>query len=987
MSKKDNKDFRTPDFWASMDELNGVPDKYDSETEHKDSVLDVFENNLSGAATSRRDFLKVLGFTVSSAAIAASCKRPVHKAIPYVIQPEEIVPGKSLHYASSFYDGKDFASVVVKTREGRPIKIEGNPLSAFNGGGTTARIQASILSLYDDARYKNPLRSGKKTEWSGLEKDILSSLLEINASGEKIYLFTPTVISPSTRKLIDDFSGQLANLRWIQYDSVSYSAIREANQKIYGKAVMPDPDFSRADVVVSFGADFLGSWIAPDHFIPRYASRRKLHYGQNDMLRHYQFESGLSLTGSNADHRFAIKPDEEKAILVKIYNHLSSGMAVPKLEEKEINQDISGLLKDIDTAGSGAIVLSGSNDVECQILVAGINSLLGTSDVGIMNYAGINLFQGNDTVIEEALQDVISGNCGAALFWDVNPVYDHYLGMDIQKALKTIKLSVSFSSALNETSESCEYICPVHHYLESWGDYEVIPEIHSLAQPSVNNLFDTHQFQDILLKWTGNEMEYRDFLKAFWLDRYGEGRGTDFWNRCLQDGVFAANTNPPPVLEANLSALKTISNSSSPSKTYSVILSESVQMGDGKHANNPWLQELPDPVAKVCWDNFAAVSPADAEELGVNNGDLINITKLGKLPVMVQPGQAQKTISVSLGYGRSQAGKTGNNIGINVFPAVSFVNGNRKYYFSGAGIEVLDENIIMALTQTHNSMEGRPIVRESTLNEYLERPDSGNELHAETESHHKTLYPDVEFDGFHWGLAVDLNACVGCNSCVISCQAENNIPVVGKDEVYRRRIMHWIKIDRYYSDDPENPKVSWQPNMCQHCDNAPCENVCPVSATNHSSEGINQMSYNRCIGTKYCINNCPYRARRFNWYKYVNNDEFDYNTHSDLGKMVLNPDVTVRSRGVVEKCSFCVQRIQEKKLEAKLENRVPVDGEIQPACVQACPAGALVFGNLKDNDSKVTKMFSDPRNYHLLEQLHTLPSVGYLTKIRNEKKA
>jgi molybdopterin-containing oxidoreductase family iron-sulfur binding subunit len=395
--------------------------------------------------------------------------------------------------------------------------------------------------------------------------------------------------------------------------------------------------------------------------------------------------------------------------------------------------------------------------------------------------------------------------------------------------------------------------------------------------------------------------------------------------------------------------------------------------------------ELPDPVSRQCWENVAAISKSDAEKLSIQTGDMIKLMEGLVLPAFIQPGQAEGTISVAPGYGHTNAGRVCTDIGVNLYPFVRITNGNRVYGFGVDRLENTLKKKQLALTQVHQSMEGRPIVRDTVLSKYINDPSSGNEFHKEFESTHQTLYPDVKYDGFHWGLAIDLNSCVGCNSCVIACQAENNIPVVGKEEVIRRRIMHWIKIDRYYSDEPDDPKVYFQPLACQHCDNAPCENVCPVSATTHSSEGLNQVTYNRCVGTKYCINNCPYRVRRFNWYRYTNNKKFDFNTASDLGRMVLNPDVTVRERGVVEKCSFCVQRIQEKKLQAKLENRTLNDNEIKTACMQACPSEAIVFGNLNDRNSKVSRLFADPRCYHLLEELHTLPNTGYLTKVRNDE--
>ena len=408
-------------------------------------------------------------------------------------------------------------------------------------------------------------------------------------------------------------------------------------------------------------------------------------------------------------------------------------------------------------------------------------------------------------------------------------------------------------------------------------------------------------------------------------------------------------------------------------------------MGNGNHANNPWLMELPDPVSKVCWDNFAAISAEDAAQAGVAAGDLLQLNNL-TLPVFIQPGQASKTISVALGYGHTNFGKVANGVGQNTYPLITYKNGTRCFYNTDVKVTKAEGTYKLASTQMHSSMEGRPIVRETVLGAYLENPAAGNELHAEFEKKHVTLYKETEFKGHHWAMAIDLNKCTGCSTCVISCQAENNSPVVGREEMMKNRNMHWMRIDRYYSGDENNPEVVFQPLMCQHCDNAPCENVCPVSATNHSSEGLNQMAYNRCIGTKYCINNCPYKVRRFNWFRYATNQNFDYNLNSDLGRMVLNPDVTVRERGVVEKCTMCIQRIQEKKLLAKTENRPLEDGEIIPACAQACPSSAIVFGDLNDPNSRVSELFKDSRNYHLLEELHTLPSVGYLTLVRNKEE-
>ncbi len=942
--------------------------------------------------TSRRDFLKVLGFSFASAAIIESCKRPVQNALPYVIQPPEITPGKALYYASTFYDGHEYCSILVKTRDGRPIKIEGNALSAFNGEGTTARIQASVLSLYDDARLKYPTIQNKQDSWENVDKQIISKLGSINAAGGQIVLLTSSIISPSAIRLINEFGKGFKNFKWVQYDAVSYSAILEANLLCYGKAVIPDYNFSSASLVVSVNADFLGTWLAPVHFIRDYASRRNPDNKEKSMLRHVQFESGMTLTGANADIRKKIKPSEEKALLIDLYNKIAERINGIKAGGQAFREDLSGLADELVSSKGRSVVISGTNNVDIQVIVNGINTLLDNYHECIDLSNCLNLASGIDGEMEELVNELSSGKVGALLMYNVNPVYDYSDSNKFLSAINKTDLTVNMAVALNETVGKAKYECPVNHYLESWDDAEILPGQLSLSQPCINTIFNTRSFHDSMLMWSGSKMTYHDFIRINWEKVFFpfsdvHDFGT-FWDTCLGNGVFSYNPSPVKFSPFNREALSRAINK--PNKTFTgsfeVIISEGVALGNGMHANNPWLMELPDPVSKQCWENVAAMSSADAEKLGLVNGDVIKLAKELNLPVFIQPGQTEGTISVAMGYGHDNSGKVCSSVGMNLFPFAGYTEGNRVYGFTIEKPENTPKKIKLALTQEHHSMEGRPIARNTVLSEYRKDPSSGNEFHKEFELNHKTLYPEIKYDGFHWGLAIDLNKCVGCNSCVIACQAENNIPVVGKEEVIRRRIMHWIKIDRYYSESPEDPNVYFQPLACQHCDNAPCENVCPVSATNHSSEGLNQMTYNRCVGTKYCINNCPYKVRRFNWYRYTNNKAFDFNTASDLGRMVLNPDVTVRERGVVEKCSFCVQRIQEKKLQAKLENRILKDYEIKTACMQACPAGAIVFGNLNDKNSKVSGLFSDPRCYHLLEDLHTLPNTGYLTKVRNDEK-
>jgi len=699
-------------------------------------------------------------------------------------------------------------------------------------------------------------------------------------------------------------------------------------------------------------------------------------------------ETGLSITGSNADQRIPLKPSAMRNWIMMIHNAVSAGNASGDADS------ISQIAQKLLNAKGKALVVCGVNDLSCQLIVNAINQMLDSYGNTIDLTNPLLTRQAKDEDMVKLLDDMNNGLVGGLLMFQVNPVYDYFDSARFVSGLARVKISVSFATASDETSKTAKFICPHNHYLESWNDAQPMKNIYSLGQPTINKIYATRQFQESLLKWIGVEPDFYAYIKIYWEKNMFPMQSVytsfnTFWNNALQRGVFepAVKIEKQPAYSAAL-----LAEALSSLATYKVIdgielsLYETIALGNGSQANNPWLQELPDPIAKVCWDNFAAISPELASEQKINNGDVIRIGESLMLPALLQPGQAYGTISIALGYGRKDTGKVADGIGQNLYAYAKLLNGNVRYEASGLKISKTGEIHKLALTQMHHSMEGRAIVRETTLGEYKENPTAGNELHEKFEKEHLTLYKEFPFIGHHWAMAIDLNACTGCSACVIGCQAENNVPVIGKEEVMKTRIMHWIRIDRYYSDEIENPSVYHQPILCQQCDNAPCENVCPVSATNHSNEGLNQMAYNRCIGTKYCINNCPYKVRRFNWFRYATNKKFDYNMNSDLGRMVLNPDVTVRERGVVEKCSFCVQRIQEKKLQAKLENRTLRDGDILPACGQACPSNAIVFGDLNDPESRISKMFRNKRNYHLLEEVHTLPSVGYLTKVRNSEK-
>ena len=975
-------------YWRSLEEYDGMTPQESGQEKlqpEKEFLAEDLALEETSDKPSRRDFLKMLGFTVGYAALANSCEMPVRKAIPYLSQPEEITPGIANYYASTFFDGHDYCSILVKTREGRPIKIEGNALSKLTQGGTNARVQASVLSLYDQARLKEPLKDNQNASWQVIDQEVTDKLKAISGNNGKIVILSPTIISPSSRKAIEDFKAAYPTTEWVVYDTVSAAGLLDANEANFGIRAIPSYHFDKAALIVGFNADFLGNWILPVQYSRDYAKGRKL-INENKMSRHIHYESCLTLTGSNADTRVQIKPSEELIVLLSLFNELAGENGMQPVSVASSPVDVKALAKELKENKGKSLVVSGTNDFYVQAAVNSINILLenyGTT----LDMAPVMLKQGSDREMARVVNEMNAGTVSALFLYGVNPAYDYAEPEVFMDGLKKCELTVSFSDTLDETALLCKYVCPDHHYLESWNDAEPQKNYYSLAQPVINNLFDTRQAQVSLLKWTGQETGFYEFIQAYW-EKEIFPKQTEFlsfiqfWNKSLQDGVALIDPGTVTIPEFKASDLSLAPVNRI--EGIELVLYEKIGLGTGRHANNPWLQELPDPISKAVWDNYVCVAPSFAKEHDLKNEDVVLINRSIELPVLVQPGQHKDTIGIAIGYGRTNAGKVADGIGKNVFSLALIMNGYRQLAGRMVTIEKVNgKTYPLATTQTHHTMEGRAIIRETTLEQWNEDPMAGNEMHEEIMKQNQTLYNLPVFDSYHWSMAINLNACIGCGNCAIACQAENNIAVIGKEQVKNRRIMHWIRIDRYYSEEVDNPEVTHMPVMCQHCDNAPCENVCPVAATPHSSEGLNQMAYNRCIGTRYCMNNCPFRVRRFNWFEYTNEKRFNYNMGNEQEKLVLNPDVTVRSRGVVEKCSMCIQRIQEQKLNAKLENHMVREGDIKTACQQSCPGDAIVFGDINDPNSEVAKLNQNPRTYQLLEQLHTLPSVSYITKVRN----
>jgi len=1012
-------------YWKGLDELHNdaefVRHKNNEFKEHLplDKIAEERMSDITVAP--RRDFLKFLGFSVAAASLAA-CEAPVVKTIPYLIKPEQITPGIANWYASTYFDGYDYCPIVVKTREGRPIKIEGNTLSSMTKGGTSARVQASVLSLYDQARLKNPVDNGAPSKWATVDNGIMGKLATIASSKGKIRILSSTIISPSTLRAIDEFAKKYPETKHITYDAISCSAMRQANKESFGVEAIPSYRFDKANVIAAFDCDFLVNWISPIEYARQYSETRKLNNGKKELSKHYQFESALSLTGSNADMRVGVKPSQQGAVIANLFNAIAKkagATAVNAGSIGDLSKNVDKLADELWENKGKSVVVCGINNTAIQNLVNGINSLLGNYGTTIDLDNHCNLRKGNDAEVAALIDEMSKGEVAALFIYGCNPVYTLPNGAKFGEALKKVSLSVTFAPRMGETASLCQYICPDHHPLESWNDAEPKAGAYSLTQPTIAPLFSTRQFAESLLVWSGNATSYRDFLMKNWSENILKGAA---WNKTLQDGVLeqtaseAKNYKSNANLSAAADAVSKMNGGGIEMTVY-----EKAGIGSGVQANNPWLQELPDPVSKVTWDNYLAVSPKDAREKGWKQGNVVEIKANGvskNVPIFIQPGQMAGTVSLAVGYGRAGIGKVAHGVGVNAYPFTSMADGNMVYSCSNVTInKTVEEDYQLATTQTHHTMMGRAPVKETVLAAYLKDAKAGNETEMFAEKVGATsvkkpaaavnLWDSFDIGNHHWGLSIDLNSCIGCGSCVVACNAENNVPVVGKAEVARSREMHWIRIDRYFSSDADPkegatkmdlkkmedasdmPSVVFQPVMCQHCNHAPCETVCPVVATNHSSEGLNQMAYNRCVGTRYCANNCPYKVRRFNWFEYDTNPSFtDINpSQNDLGKMVLNPDVVVRARGVMEKCSMCVQRLQEGKLIAKKAGRPVKDGEINTACAGACPTQAITFGDYNDKASRISKAWNpEERSYHLLEELDVQPNVFYQTKVWNREE-
>ncbi len=1000
-------------FWKGIEEREQSPEFLRTlENEFPDPLpIDDLLNSVqkSNNPFSRRSFLKASGFSIAAAVLNACARGPVDKAIPLLNRAELSTPGKSYWYASTCHGCNAACGIQVKSRDGRPIKIEGNENHPLSDGGVCAVGQAMVLGLYDAHRLQKPLLNNKKSDWLTVDQFVKDKLNKIN---QPVYFVTGTISSPLTRYWINRFLDKFKEGRHIQYDALSYAALLEAHSKTHGARVLPHYHFDRAEVIVSFNADFLGTWISPVEFTKAYMKTRRLKEKMPSMSYHVQFEGKMSLTGTNADVRVKTSSGELGQILLYFARVLAkkagknlrlpeADLNINNIKHAELDKIIDRLWK----AAGKSLVICGNNDLQLQFLANTINQLLGNYEKTLSVRYPSYQRQSNDFEIQKLISEMEAGRVGGLFIYGTNPVYSLPNGRQFGQAMQDLPFTVNFNGYADETAVHSHVVCPTPHFLETWADSEPAAGLLSVTQPLIQRLAETRTVNECLANWLNTPASDYELMQIFWQNKiFPEQKEfkdfQSFWDKTVENGF--TNINKPPVqdLKFNEHALSAFVWEVAPTKTddFELALYPKLGMLNGQHAQNPWLQELPDPVTKAVWTNYVCMAPVSAKKLKLQQGDIVQVTD-GKyrieLPVLLQPGQHEGVLAVAVGYGckgterfhnmgpdwicKRPTVESGQTVGENAFPFAKWNQGLINFS-TNVQIHSTGKKTFIALTQTHQTInvpeklggERRNLVHETTFAKYAKNPAAGNQ------KEHKILqlWPnDHVYNGHHWAMVIDLSKCTGCSACVISCQAENNVPVVGRDEVYRRREMHWLRIDRYYSGNDSDVEVIHQPVMCHHCDHAPCENVCPVLATLHSDEGINQQIYNRCVGTRYCANNCPYKVRRFNW--------FNYRKRDNRENLVLNPDVTVRTRGIMEKCSLCVQRIQEAKAEARRQGKPLADGDIKLACEQSCPAGAIVFGDMNDPQSKVSSFIQDSRHYRMLEEFNFRPSVGYLTLVRN----
>jgi MoCo/4Fe-4S cofactor protein with predicted Tat translocation signal len=979
-------------YWRSLEELAGTEafqELLHREFPRQAAMLD---------AVSRRDFLRFMGASLALAGLSACGKAAPtsEKIVPYVAQPEGLVPGKPLFFATAFMHNGAATGLLVESHEGRPTKIEGNPTHPASLGATDAFAQASILTLYDPDRSQVVTNAGAISTWN-LFLTAVNDQLEAQRPGRGagLRILTESVASPALAAQLNSLLAGFPRAKWHPYEPAGRDNLRAGARLAFGEYVDAQYRFDKCDVILALDADFLSCGGGSLRYAREFTDGRRVRDGRTEMNRLYAVESTPSVTGSMADHRLALRPSEIPGFARAVAARLgaAAGAKSGEVFSPRLARWIDALARDLQNHRGSSVVLAGDRQPPLvHALAHAMNQLLGNAGHTIIYTAPVEANPVDQmTSLGDLVKDMAAGRVEMLVILGGNPVFTAPADFRFEELLAKVGFSVHLSLYDDETSARCHWHVPEAHYLESWSDARAYDGTATIVQPLIAPLYGGKSAHELLSTLAGRpERSGYDIVRDYWMK---QNRAQDFelfWRTALHDGVVAGTAFPPKSVTLkpvpSFAAQVSESKKSESENSLEIIFSPDPTVFDGRFANNGWLQELPKPLTKLTWDNAVLVSPATAERLGLSQrvgarggehgriyADMVELSYAGRkltAPAWITPGHADGCATVYFGYGRTRAGKVGTGTGFNAYVIRT---SEAAWHGAGLGMRKLGRQYALACTQYHHNMEGRDLVRDATLAEYRKNPGFARE---KDEAPHPSLYPAFKYDGYAWGMVIDTSACIGCNACVVACQAENNIPVVGKEEVTRGREMHWLRIDRYYKGSADNPETFHQPVPCMHCENAPCEIVCPVGATAHSHEGLNDMVYNRCVGTRYCSNNCPYKVRRFNFFEYS-----DFETPSlKLGR---NPNVTVRSRGVMEKCTYCVQRINAGKIRAEKEDRAVRDGEIATACQAACPTQAIIFGDINDKNSRVAQLKAETLNYGLLTQLNTRPRTTYLAKLKN----
>ena len=940
-------------YWRSLEDL--------AETEEfQDFLHNEFPQQFAAwrDTVNRRQMLKLMEASLALAGLSSCTRQPTEKIVPYVRAPEQIVPGKPLFFATAMPLGGFASGLLVESHMGRLTKIEGNPQHPTSLGATDVFAQASVLTLYDPDRSQVVTRLGQISSWVSFTATLRTEMeAQRLKKGARLRILTGTVTSPTQAHQLRTLLSEFPSAKWIQYEPVGHDTVRAGAQLAFGEYVNTLYRFDQADVILSLDADFLGGGPGHLRYARQFTARRQVQAEATEMNRLYVVESMLSNTGAMADHRLPMRASEIERFAGAVANELGVKTGA---DHPDHNQWVTALVRDLQKHQGSSIVLAGEQQPpSVHALAHALNHVLGNVGKTVVYTDSVEADPGNQLAsLRELVRDMEAGHVDLLVIADSNPVFTAPADLRFAEHLLKVKRRIHMGLYQDETATLCHWHVPQAHYLESWSDARAFDGTVTILQPLIAPLYDGKSIHQLLSVLSGRpQRSSHDIVREYWGSRHVSGNFEDFWQTALHDGLLAGTALPPKRVSLKADFLRRDSGTGAQTapaaagerseiQGLEIVFRPDPTIWDGRFANNGWLQELPKPLTKLTWDNAALISPATAERLGLADEELVELQyrdRVVRAPVWIQPGHADNSVTVHLGYGRTHAGKVGTGTGFNAY---ALRGSDQPWFDSGLAVRKTGDRYPLSSTQIHHNMEGRHLVRVGTLEEFQQNPNFAHEVEHAT-SPHLSLYPEHKYEGYAWGMAIDLNHCIGCNACVVACQAENNIPVVGKVEVARGREMHWLRVDRYYGGSLENPEVYRQPVMCMHCENAPCEVVCPVAATVHSSEGLNEMVYNRCVGTRYCSNNCPYKVRRFNFFAYS-----DYET--PVLKLLRNPDVTVRTRGVMEKCTYCVQRINVARIEAKKEDREIRDGEIVTACQAACPAQAIMFGNINDPQSRVS---------------------------------